>query len=186
VGRLAGDEHVPLFNSFRMMRGSVARAAAAVSTHDTYFDVALGWFTNRVTSLPMELHDTRPDMARGSGYGPRALLSHARRMLISSDVKALRIGASIGVTALLTSLVSTLLVLGMWMVRPEFFDGVRGWLSLFLAILFFGGMTALLAGIAVEYNATLLRLAQGKPTFFVVDRSKDRLLAPLVERDGAP
>ena len=186
VGRLAGDDHVRVFNSFRMMRGSVARAAAAVSTHDTYFDVALSWFTNRVTSLAMDLHDPRPDAARGSGYGPRTLLSHARRMLISSDVKALRVGATIGITALLTSLVASVVALGMWVVRPDSFEAVRGWLSLFLAILFFGGMTALLAGIAVEYLSTLLRLAQGKPTFFVVDRSKDRLLAPLVEQNQAP
>ena len=61
---------------------------------------------------------------------------------------------------------------------------MRGWLSLFLSVLFFGGMTALLSGIAVEYLSMLLRLAQGKPTFFVVDRSKDRFLAPLIERVG--
>lgn len=84
----------------------------------------------------------------------------------------------------MASLVAVALALGLWIVRPESFQAVRGWLSLFLSVLFFGGMTALLAGIAVEYLTMLLRLAQGKPTFFVVDRSKDRLLAPLVERVG--
>ena len=186
IARLSGESHVAEFNSFRMMRGSVARAAAAVSTHDMYFDVALSWFTNRITTLPMDLHDPRPTPARGSGYDIRALTSHARRMLMSSDIKALRVGATIGVTALLTSLVAGMIALGLWVVRPESFESVRGWLSLFLSILFFGGMTALLAGIAVEYLSTLLRLAQGKPTFFVVDRSKDRLLDALVERTSAP
>lgn len=180
VARLAGDEGVREFNSFRMIRGSVARAAAAVSTHDTYFDVALGWFTNRTASLPMELHDPRPTTAQGSGYGPRALLSHARRMLISSDVRALRLGATVGIGAVLASVTAMLLTVGLWLLRPEAFGGVRGWLSLFVSILFFGGLTALLSGIAIEYLASLLRLAYGKPTFFVVDRGKDRLLAPLV------
>ena len=36
-----------------------------------------------------------------------------------------------------------------------------------------------------EYLASLLRLAYGRPTFFVVDRSKDHLLMPLAEKvDG--
>lgn len=94
VARLAGDGHVAEFNSFRMMRGSVARAAAAVSTHDTYFDVALSWFTNRITTLRMDLRDPRPNVARGGGFGARTLFSHGRRMLMSSDVKALRVGAT--------------------------------------------------------------------------------------------
>lgn len=185
VARLAGDGHVVEFNSFRIMRGSVARAAAAVSTHDTYFDVALSWFTNRITTLPMELRDPRPSVARGSGYGARALFSHGRRMLMSSDVKALRVGATIGITALVASLVAGTAALGLWVIHPESFEAVRGWLSLFLSILFFGGVTASLAGVAVEYLSMLLRLAQGKPTFFVVDRSKDRLLASFAERFGS-
>ena len=184
VARLTADGHVVEFNSFRMMRGSVARAAAAVSTHDTYFDVALSWFTNRVTTLSMDLRDPRPSMARGSGYGARSLISHSRRMLMSSNVKALRLGGTIGITALMTSLVAGAGTLGLWILHPELFQAVRGWLSLFLSVLFFGGMTALLAGIAVEYLSTLLRLAQGKPTFFVVDRSKDRLLEALIARIG--
>ena len=184
VAKLTADGHVVEFNSFRMMRGSVARAAAAVSTHDTFFDVALSWFTNRVTTLRMDLHDPRPSAARGSGYGARALFSHSRRLLMSSNVKALRLGGTIGVTALMASLVAGAGMLGLWILNPEYFQAVRGWLSLFLSVLFFGGMTALLAGIAVEYLSTLLRLAQGKPTFFVVDRSKDRLLEPLVARIG--
>ena len=185
VARLARDEHVREFNSYRMMRGSVARAAAAVSTHDTYFDVALGWFTNHITSLPMELHDPRATAAQGSGYGPRALLSHARRMLISSDVRALRVGATVGIGAVFASVTAIVATLGMWVVRPEAFEGVKGWLSLFVAILFFGGLTALLSGIAIEYLASLLRLAYGRPTFFVVDRRKDRILASLVEEADA-
>lgn len=182
VSRLAGDFRVRQFNSFRLMRGSVARAAAAVSTHETYFDVALGWFTDRVSSMPMELHDPRPDLRSGSGYGFRALVSHARRLLISSDVKLLRAGASLGLAALAVSLAAAALTLGLWLFQHERFDEVRGWVSLFLAILFFGGLTALLSGIVLEYISTLVRLAQGKPTFFVVDRSRDHLLAAFAAR----
>jgi undecaprenyl-phosphate 4-deoxy-4-formamido-L-arabinose transferase len=64
---------------------------------------------------------------------------------------------------------------------PEWVQ-VRGWTSLVLAIAFFGGLTSLLTGIGLEYMSTLLVQAHGKPTFFVVDRSKDLLLAPLVAK----
>lgn len=182
VSGLAGNAQVRQFNSFRMMRGSVARAAAAVSTHDTYFDVALSWFTSRASVLPMQLSDPRRDPSRGSGYSPRSLLTHARRMLVSSDVKLLRAGAAIGVAALATSVLGSLVTLALWLFQRDLFAESQGWLSLFLAVLFFGGLTALVAGIGLEYVSTLLRLAQGKPTFFIVDRSKDRLLASLAAR----
>ena len=54
---------------------------------------------------------------------------------------------------------------------------VPGWSSLFLEILFFGGLSSLLMVIMLEYLCTMLFQAQGKPTFFAVDRSKDSVLA---------
>jgi glycosyltransferase involved in cell wall biosynthesis len=36
----SGNRNVPLFNSFRLIRGTVARAASSVCGHDTYFDIA--------------------------------------------------------------------------------------------------------------------------------------------------
>jgi hypothetical protein len=45
-------------------------------------------------------------------------------------------------------------------------------------------LSALLIGIAIEYLSALLLQAHGKPTFFVIDRGKDRLLASLVEKYG--
>ena len=89
---------------------------------------------------------------------------------------------SIGVAALATSVLGSLVTLALWLFQRDLFAESQGWLSLFLAVLFFGGLTALVAGIGLEYVSTLLRLAQGKPTFFIVDRSKDRLLASLAAR----
>jgi glycosyltransferase involved in cell wall biosynthesis len=48
MSRLTSNPHVRDFNSFRMMRGSIARAAASVCAHDPYFDVAMSWFTDRI------------------------------------------------------------------------------------------------------------------------------------------
>lgn len=180
---LAGNPGIRKFSSFRLIRGSIARAAASVSTHDTYFDVVLTWFTNRLDALALPLVDVRSAEGK-SGYSFRGLLRHARRMLISSEIKPLRFGAMVGVTTLLASVVLACVTLVVKLLYPEAIQ-VRGWTSLILAIAFFGGLNSLLAGILLEYLSTLLLHVQGKPTFFVVDRSKDRLLEPLAERHGA-
>jgi glycosyltransferase involved in cell wall biosynthesis len=181
IGWLVGSPWVRQFSSFRLMRGSIARAAASVSTHDTYFDVVLSWFTDRLGSLPLALVDLRSMTTKQSGYSFRALLRHARRMLISSEIKPLRLGAMTGMAALVVSVALSLLSIMLKLIYPELVQ-VRGWTSLILAVAFFGGLTALLTGIGLEYMSTLLLQAHGKPTFFVVDRSKDCLLAPLVAK----
>ena len=183
VAWLVGSPRVRQFSSFRLMRGSVARAAASVSTHDTYFDVVLSWFTNRMGALLLPLVDLRSMTTGQSGYSFRSLLSHARRMLISAEIKPLRFGAAMGMAALAASVILSVGVLVLKAIHPELIL-VRGWTSLILAIAFFGGLNALLGGIAIEYLSALLLQAHGKPTFFVIDRSKDRLLAPLAEKYG--
>ena len=60
-------------------------------------------------------------------------------------------------------------------------------MSLILAVFFFGGLSALLVGIALEYMTILLLDSQGRPPFFAVDRSADERIAQflreyLVER----
>ncbi|MCA8997015.1 MAG: glycosyltransferase, partial [Planctomycetaceae bacterium] len=82
---LSGNQQVVDFSSFRLVRGSIARAAAAVSANETYFDVALSWFTSGIGTLSLELRDERFRQRRQSGYSLRRLISHARRLLISSQ-----------------------------------------------------------------------------------------------------
>lgn len=175
LGWMAGNPEIRRFNSFRMVRGSIARAAAAVSTRETYFDVALCWFTRRIGSLTLPLRDTRREARVESGYDFRSLLRHGRRMLISSQIRPLRLGGVIGLACLAVSVFGAVTALLLKLIRPELIQ-VRGWTSLILAIFFFGGLISVLCGIALEYLADLHLQALGRPTFFVVDRSDDGVL----------
>ena len=56
--------------------------------------------------------------------------------------------------------------------NPEVSD-TRGWASLMSVILFYGGGVSLLLGFVLEIARTNMFNSQGKPTFFVVDRSSD-------------
>jgi glycosyltransferase involved in cell wall biosynthesis len=181
IARLTGNPRVRLFNSFRMVRGSVARAAAAVSTRKTYLDIALCWFTNRFGTVPLRLYDPRGAGPQRSGYTFRSLVRHAQRMLLSSEIKWLRAGAVIGA---LTLLCSGVLAVAMFLLKIESPGTipVPGWTSLFLAILFYGGLIALLVGTALEYLATVVQSVLGQPAFFVIDRSKDEILRPFFHK----
>ena len=175
VSRLAGNRHAVKFSSFRMIRGTVARAAAAVSSAETYFDVALCWFTERIGCCRLALKDRRYIEERQSSYNLSGLLRHARRMLVSSQLKVLRLGAACGFIALLGSVVAGLVALVCKLLFPVTIQA-QGWTSLILIVLFFGGLTSVLLGIALEYLLIILMKTQGQPTFLVIDRSADQLL----------
>jgi glycosyltransferase involved in cell wall biosynthesis len=185
VGKLTGNPHVWKFSSFRMLRGSIARAAAALSSHNTYFDVALTWFTNCIGTLSLPMQDRRFVHQGKSGYTVKSLLGHAGRMLTSTEVKLLRLGALIGVSAVVFSICMSGVVLIQKIWFPESIH-LQGWASLILAILFFGGLTSLLIGVTLEYITSFRLHMLGRPAYFVVDRSKDQLLTQFLEkRKGA-
>jgi polyisoprenyl-phosphate glycosyltransferase len=175
IARLTGIKTIPLINSFRMIRGTIARAAASVCSHDTYLDIALTWFTERIGFVRADLRDQRLISSGKSGYNLRKLLSHARRMILSTHTKALRIGGFLGfVTFLLSLAFGTYIFLNTifgWSVIT-----IQGWASIVVISSFLGGMSLLLISIVIEYMSIILLHSQGKPTFFVVDRSADKLL----------
>jgi Glycosyltransferases involved in cell wall biogenesis len=177
LGWVAGNPFIPQFSSFRMMRGSVVRGACSVSAHDTYFDVVLTWFTGRIDALQLPLVDVRSVAGEKSGYNLKRLLGHARRMLVSSEIRPLRFASAIGALTVFASLLLAAGTVTLKLFRPESIQ-LRGWASLIMTIAFFGGLTAFLLGVVLEYMSTLVLHALGKPTFFVIDRSMDALLVP--------
>lgn len=178
-----GNKMTRHFNSFRLMRGTIARAAASVCGHETYFDIALSWFANKFASIDLPMQDSRFINTGKSGYSVRKLLTHARRLILSSQPKVLRLGAALGFFAMI---VATLLagktVYQLWL-DPNSVE-VRGWSSLFVSILFFGGIAAMLLGIVLEYLTNVVLHTQGKPVFFQVDRRSDALLRDYFARLG--
>ena len=183
---LTGIPHLRHVNSFRLIRGPMARAAAQACGHDTYFDVNLSWFTQRVRAVEMALTDTRFAETGGSGYSLRALIRHAFRMLYSSQLRFLGIGLGIGATLCAVALLGGLYFLGVKLIAPERI-GVQGWTSLVLLICFTSGMMAAMLGRLLRYMSTLVLNVHGKPVFFVVDRSGDAALAAwFAAREAGP
>jgi glycosyltransferase involved in cell wall biosynthesis len=172
---LTGNKNLRHVSSFRLIRGSIARASATACPSDIYFDVMLSWFTTRFASVLMDLRDDRYIQTGSSGYNVRSLLSHARRMLASSQVKVLRLGALFGVIILTISVIASLALIFLDLFAPGWLT-IRGWASQMLATLFFGGLTVFMIGIVLEYITIMLTRSHGKPLFFAVDRSSDAVL----------
>lgn len=184
LARVVGNPVIARFNSFRLCRGGVARAAASVSGHETYLDVALTWFTDRFEFHPVDMSDERFRSSGRSGYSLRKLLSHARRLLVSSQAKAIRAVALVGAFAVGVAVVMAARAVYL-RITDEALGAVRGWTSLFVALLFFGGMTVFILVVMSEYLVNIVLHTQGKPTFFAVDRSSDQALAALLSKPDA-
>lgn len=181
TGSLSGNKSIQDVSSFRILRGTIARATASVSGHDTYFDVALSWFTNRIESTAIEMVDERFVSQKRSGYRYRSLISHARRMLFTGQIKILRAAGFVGLSTAGLSFILGLILALIKLVRPDMI-AVQGWTTQMLTTLLIGGLNLTLIGVAVEYLTTLSLRANGRPTSFVIDRKADlEVIATLEE-----
>lgn len=174
---LTGDPNLPNYNSFRMIRGPIARATASVVNHDTYFDVCLSWFTLRTSTLTMELTDIRFRGEGRSGYSFTALLRHAGRMIFSSQLRVLRWAFLLGIGVLALSILAGLMWAAVRITADDPGRIVPGWTSLAILITFFGGLGTFLMGLLLQYVSSLVLRAHGKPSYFLIDRSRDSLIA---------
>lgn len=181
IEEMTGNPHIRKANSFRLIRGSIAREAAHACGHDTYFDIALAWFTNRIEMQTMDLRDERHIQSGRSGYNLQKLLSHARRMAISSHLRVLRLGAFVGFALFGLSILGSIGLLLLWLLSASAIP-VAGWTSLFLLNCLVGGIVLMLLGIVMEYISSLVLRAHGIPRFFAVDRSSDAILRSHFEK----
>jgi glycosyltransferase involved in cell wall biosynthesis len=182
VKLVTGNPDIPSFNSFRLIRGSVARAASSTCGHDTYFDLSLSWFTERVEVVRMSLKDERFIRSGKSGYNFLKLASHARKMLMSSGPRVMRTASILGLLVIALSVTGAVLLV-LYNLYGEASNVVKGWSSLFIIIVFFGGAIIFFIGLILEYLALLVMNAHGKPIFFTIDRRSDALLSDYFSRN---
>lgn len=181
MARMLDNPHTRLFNSYRAVRGDIARGAASICRHETYLDIALSWFTKRVVAQNVELVDERNQSDGQSGYSFFGLVRHAKRMVMSSKIKLLRLAIPFGIIAFLGSIVLAFYAVFSVIMNQDALVR-QGWASTVLFILLFGGLTVLLLSILLESIGDMMLSTNGKPTFFVVDRSSDTDLKDALSR----
>jgi len=180
LSKVLNNKNIKDFNSFRVIRGNLGRAAASICRKDSYLDISLSWFTDSVITHNVLLEDIRNQSSNSSGYSLIGLMKHAKRMVMSSKVKLLRIGILIGSLSLLLSSILISYTLLSWFVDNETFQN-KGWTSIMITIIFYGGLITFLLGVAIESISDILINNNGKPTYFKVDRSHDSNIAKYLE-----
>ena len=185
IGAFSGNRFVSSFNSFRLIRGDIARAASSVCGQHTYFDVALTRFSNRIGAVRIPMSDDRYKQQKKSGYRFRTLLQHAKRLLLTSDFRVIRLTTSLSLTTFLVAV-----VYAAWVLYSRFLAAnpveVEGWTSLMVVILAFGSVSVFMLGLIIEFLHMSVLQLQGKPAFFVVDRSSDSRLHEAIEKLAQP
>ena len=175
MANLTSTPQIRLFNSFRLIRGSIARAAASSSSANTYFDIAISWFTKSCNSVEIELHDQRFIEENKSGYGFMKLVSHARKMIVSSEIDVASKGLVVGLGAVFLAVLIGVVSIIQKIFFPEVIE-TTGWASLISVVTFFSGIIIALLCIALEYTNIIVLNSLGRPTFFTIDRKQDDLL----------
>jgi len=175
ISYLSGNPFVLSFNSFRLIRGDVARAAASICAQHTYFDVALTWFTQRIGRISIQMNDDRYVAGKKSGYRLATLIQHAKRLIMTSDFRVLRFTTFLSIVVFVTCI-----AYAGWVLFLRFFAGhpieVEGWTSLMVVMLAFISLAVFMLGLIIEFVYLSMLQLQGKPAFFVVNRGSDHVL----------
>lgn len=184
IAKLSGSPFIQAFNSFRLIRGDIARAAASIGAQYTYFDVTLTWFTERISSVKMKISDDRYKNQKRSGYRLGTLIQHATKLILTTNLRMLRFTTSLSALAFLSAVIYSGWVLYSRMFADHPVD-VPGWTSLMIVILAFGSVSVFMLGLIVEFLHTSTLQLQGKPTFFVVNRASDEVMFEEVNKLSA-
>ena len=161
---IVGNRQMAHFNSFRLVRGDIARSLAAYCGHGVYLDVALAWVVGRWTTGPVTL---RPDRGRPSGYTFRTLLAHFGRLILTAGTRPLRLISILGFLSILFGGVLSLVIVYARLRRQI---PVQGYASLIVVICFFFGIVLFSLGIIAEYLAVTLTTGMGRPLYVTIAR----------------
>lgn len=161
TSKLLGNPQAGRFNSFRLVRGDIARTLAAYCGTGVFLDVGLFWVSGRVGHCPIQL---RQEMDRPSGYSYFKLLGHFWNLVLSTGTRPLRLITLLGALS-----VGLALLLVIYALHGRFFSAqpVPGWASLLMALAFFNGAVLMALGIIAEYLAVTMSIVMGKPLYVV-------------------
>lgn len=163
-----GNENRGEFSSFRLIRGDVGRSLSAYCGAGVYLDVALQWVTLTSGTCPISL---RQEWRAAQSYDSFRLMSHFRRLVLSSPGTPLRIISLMGLATIFLSLGLTAYAL------YQKYTGnvpVQGWTSLFILTAFLFGVLMISIGILAEYIGLILSISMGKPLYLVQSKAPNK------------
>lgn len=177
VSALAGNPSAEDYRSFRLMVGEVGRSVAAYAGAGIYLDVALGWVASSVATVPVEY---RGESDRESGYSLSRLVSHFRRLILSSGTRGLIVVSAMGGLFAISGIILAVLIVWQRILGEEL---PAGWTSQTVLLLITSGAILLALGIIADYVGVTVNAALGKPPYVITN---DPGLGPLGRKQELP
>ncbi|HYO63136.1 MAG TPA: glycosyltransferase family 2 protein [Pyrinomonadaceae bacterium] len=166
MNRLSGIEMPVDTGDFRLMDRKVVAALLAMPERDRFLRGMVSWVGFRQVAVG---YRRAPRFAGASKYPLLKMLRFAADGVLSFSFAPLRLATWTGFFALAVAFAGIVYAL----VLRLFFDPthwVRGWASIFVAVLFLGGVQLVSLGIIGEYIGRIYGEVKHRPLYFVRER----------------
>ena len=156
------DVHMPLdTGDFRLISRRVCDIVVAMPERQRYIRGMVSWVGFRQEPIH---YDRDARFAGETKYPFSKLVRLAVDGIISSTLKPLGFAILVGGLALALSVLMATYALGSWLLVGR---TPQGWTSLFLTVVFLGGVQLLVLGILGEYLGRIYEQSQARPPFVV-------------------
>lgn len=160
------DVSIPVdTGDFRLIDRKVMDAFKTFPEKHKYIRGIIGWIGFR--QFPF-YYDREMRFAGTTSYSLRKMLLFARTGLVYFTKKPLRMAVNLGFACFLIGIALIIYVLVSKYYFPE--TTVRGWSSILIAIIFFGGVQLLTIGLLGEYIGSIFDEVKARPEF-IADRT---------------
>ncbi|HVF41644.1 MAG TPA: glycosyltransferase [Pyrinomonadaceae bacterium] len=181
INRLSHVEMPLDAGDFRLMDRRVVDVLLSMPERDRYLRGMVSWIGFRQAAV---LYRRAPRRAGESKYPLAKMIRFAADGLLSFSVTPLRLAIWTGFAAIALAFLGIVWAVLEWLFTN---DLVRGWASLFTAVLFLGGVQLITLGIIGEYIGRIYAEVKRRPLYVVAERLgfENRRLAGADEREAA-
>ena len=164
IAFISREPNIRHISSFRAVRGPIFRAASVYANNGSFLDIALGWISNKVSTVATSKRNTD----RKSTYSLKGLVNHFSKLFFAAGIKPLIFLFNIGWVISMFSLIGIAVI-----IYGKVFGSipVQGWVSNIVVIVFFGGLTISSVGLVARYLSSIVETSSGKP-FFTIKNQK--------------
>ena len=178
INRLSEIE-IPLdVGDFRLLDRQVVDVLLAMPERDRFLRGMVSWIGFRQVAV---IYDRAPRLAGQSKYPLMKMLRFAADSVISFSFAPLRLAIWVGFSAIAASFAGIVYAL---VIRLYTTDWVRGWASIFTAVLFLGGIQLITLGIVGEYVGRIYAEVKLRPLYVVRERLGFTSVAAESEREA--
>lgn len=158
---LIGKPRSIQLSSFRLLGRTVVDGILSIRTPHPFLPALMFHVSKDVVGVPVG-HAARREGR--SGYTLRKLFRVFSNLLINNSSLVLRLVGGVGIFFAVISFLLAALV-----VYRRIFHGVavQGWASLFVALLFIGGLLLVSLGVVGEYLLRIIESSENRPTYLV-------------------